>query len=258
MEFIMSDSRMMLARNYDSEIGRFLSVDPFVSKYPSLSPYAYVANNPLQFIDPTGMYIVDSNGNRVDVTTTQDENGNYVNNYSFAEGTEQSVIDDFNSNGGVILGSMTITEEGRIQMGSLIDAEYSICLILSDETKIEKLENGKTKIRYGITKMNLVEQADGSFTTDHAQITIYKGTAKTIAGQPNQLSGNTGLRQQSGVLGIIGQTGVHESVHATNPRNMTQVGKNALYNAGHNVESVPDAAGLRYTLQFLKLMNEKK
>jgi hypothetical protein len=36
---------------------RFLSIDPYASKYPSLSPYAYVANNPLIFIDPDGKEI---------------------------------------------------------------------------------------------------------------------------------------------------------------------------------------------------------
>lgn len=43
------------ARYYESAIGRFTSVDPLAEKYYSISPYAYVANNPLKFIDPTGM-----------------------------------------------------------------------------------------------------------------------------------------------------------------------------------------------------------
>jgi RHS repeat-associated protein len=38
----------MLARNYDSELGRFYSVDPLYYKYHSTSPYAYVLNNPLR------------------------------------------------------------------------------------------------------------------------------------------------------------------------------------------------------------------
>jgi RHS repeat-associated protein len=43
------------ARYYDARIGRFLSVDHHLSSYPSLSPYCYVGNNPIGFVDPTGM-----------------------------------------------------------------------------------------------------------------------------------------------------------------------------------------------------------
>jgi RHS repeat-associated protein len=32
---------------FDSDLGRFLSVDPLAEKYASISPYAYVANNPI-------------------------------------------------------------------------------------------------------------------------------------------------------------------------------------------------------------------
>ena len=43
------------ARYYDSDLsGLFLSVDPMADKYPSLSPYAYCAWNPIRLIDPTG------------------------------------------------------------------------------------------------------------------------------------------------------------------------------------------------------------
>jgi RHS repeat-associated protein len=45
------------ARFYDSEVVRFLSLDPLAHSYPSLSPYNYVGGNPLMFIDPTGAQI---------------------------------------------------------------------------------------------------------------------------------------------------------------------------------------------------------
>jgi RHS repeat-associated protein len=41
------------ARYYDPEIGRFYSIDPLWN--PAESPYAYCYNNPVNFIDPTGM-----------------------------------------------------------------------------------------------------------------------------------------------------------------------------------------------------------
>ncbi len=45
------------ARYYDGALGRFTTVDPLAEKYYSWSPYAYCANNPIKFIDPTGMVI---------------------------------------------------------------------------------------------------------------------------------------------------------------------------------------------------------
>ena len=46
------------ARYYDSDLsGLFLSVDPMADKYPSISPYAYCAWNPVRLIDPDGRII---------------------------------------------------------------------------------------------------------------------------------------------------------------------------------------------------------
>ncbi len=42
------------ARYYDSDLSSWLSVDPLASKYPSLSPYNYCANNPVILVDPDG------------------------------------------------------------------------------------------------------------------------------------------------------------------------------------------------------------
>lgn len=47
------------ARYYDPLISRFLAFDPWqgnLSDPQSLNKYAYVLNNPIKFIDPTGMY----------------------------------------------------------------------------------------------------------------------------------------------------------------------------------------------------------
>ena len=38
-------------------ISRWLSLDPLASKYPSISPYVFVANNPILYVDPDGKQI---------------------------------------------------------------------------------------------------------------------------------------------------------------------------------------------------------
>ena len=45
-------------RMQDPRLGRFFIVDPHASSYPNISPYAYVANNPLIYIDPDGRDII--------------------------------------------------------------------------------------------------------------------------------------------------------------------------------------------------------
>ena len=49
------------ARYYDSWLSIFNSTDPMWYKYPHLSPYAYCANNPLMYVDPSGM-VIDTTG----------------------------------------------------------------------------------------------------------------------------------------------------------------------------------------------------
>jgi len=45
------------ARMYDVQIGRWQCLDPLSEKYQGFSPYTFVYNNPLLFIDPNGMEI---------------------------------------------------------------------------------------------------------------------------------------------------------------------------------------------------------
>ena len=62
------------ARYYEPAVGRFSTVDPLAEMYYSISPYAYCGNNPIKFIDPTGMsYTYNWNNGQY-----QDADGNEV------------------------------------------------------------------------------------------------------------------------------------------------------------------------------------
>lgn len=49
-----------------NQLYRWLSVDPLTADYPSLSPYVFVANNPINAIDPDGRKILFVNGHYQD------------------------------------------------------------------------------------------------------------------------------------------------------------------------------------------------
>ena len=51
------------ARLYSPSDLRWGTMDPLCEKYYSLSPYAYCANNPMRFVDPSGMWEWDATGN---------------------------------------------------------------------------------------------------------------------------------------------------------------------------------------------------
>ena len=58
---------------YMSDIGRWGVVDPLAEKYPDTSPFTYVANNPIKYTDPTGMWINIKDGDN----TYRYNNGKY-------------------------------------------------------------------------------------------------------------------------------------------------------------------------------------
>ncbi len=73
----------MNARTYDPVVGRFMQVDPMLE---FSSPYTYVGNNPLNLIDPTGMFSThtDKDGN---VVAVYDDGDNSV--YSHDQTSEE-------------------------------------------------------------------------------------------------------------------------------------------------------------------------
>jgi RHS repeat-associated protein len=74
------------ARMLETEISRWFVIDPLAEKYYSVSPYVYCLNNPLKYVDPTGMYFDDYFTNResfryeyhYNASPAFDRNGNFL------------------------------------------------------------------------------------------------------------------------------------------------------------------------------------
>lgn len=65
----------MNGRVYDYNLGRFLSVDPFIQNpgnSQSMNPYSYIMNNPLSGIDPSGYSAEEEVDDKVTVELTKD------------------------------------------------------------------------------------------------------------------------------------------------------------------------------------------
>jgi len=98
------------ARYYDPRTSLFLSTDPMQEMYPGISTYAYCNNNPIKYIDPTGMnwYAKDGDMEKGDVKWFDNKNGegNRPQDYSFDEdGSMYKFYSAGAKEGGEVVGS---------------------------------------------------------------------------------------------------------------------------------------------------------
>lgn len=68
------------ARFYDPEIGRFTTQDPMTALHTNYTPYHYVFNNPIAYLDPVGLDSIPANNN-------QSNNNSQSSNTSSSSGT---------------------------------------------------------------------------------------------------------------------------------------------------------------------------
>lgn len=109
-----------VARYIDHELMTiWLSVDPKADKYPSISPYAYCAWNPVKFVDPDGMDIW------IGLIL-----------YSANMSSEDEDYDDFSKMAINALNEIYQTAEGKLMLDDLISKDIYVSVSYGYETEI--------------------------------------------------------------------------------------------------------------------------
>jgi uncharacterized protein RhaS with RHS repeats len=100
-----------VARGYEPNFGRFMSIDPLCEKYYWISPYAYCLNNPVLYIDPDGLsthlnrigYVVQTNDDGDDGVYWHDDLSNWDSESTLENhGSGINYIGHFDDSGGTI------------------------------------------------------------------------------------------------------------------------------------------------------------
>ncbi len=215
------DSVISVIPYTDQDLLRWVTVDPKAEKYPQLSPYNYVNNNPLNNIDPNGAEIVGTDGKAV--TYSVAKNGNVV--------WSKNASADVRTYGNALI---SVGSKGSLDR--VINNDIKTHIVISSGS----MDNGNS-VTFGETiqgnnnaadNYGRVVNADGTFGIKEATITIYTGSIDE-ATKPGSGLKLEGLTQQQ----AIGAVATHEDVHASDKK---EINKDLKYELNHNNQPRPD------------------
>ena len=217
------------ARMYDGRLGRWWSVDFLQAEYPSQSPFAFALNTPITLRDEGGDIVVDSKGNPVTIRVSINESGLYTATFSFVDGSDQAVIDDFEANGGYIIRSMIQVPSGQEMVTGAMLSRDKI------HYNLDPGSSGKrTSLKYGTTKLRqhivFDELGQPIGAESIIQVFVFLGDielssklglegfqANSMKIEEDWRASKLSLEQK------VGTVAIHETFHATNEYDVNEL-----------------------------------
>ncbi len=162
------------ARNYEASIGRWMNIDPLASKYYKISPYVYVASNPVMFIDPNGKeIIIPYVGNKNSSKNVRNKVEIYQNLQKLTNDKIKLVETRKGYRVLIVKGETTNSDKNLIEgtklVSELIKSKKKISIKTGKENRIDKSKNGNSNITFDPnneadgTKGNAIQNEDGSY-----------------------------------------------------------------------------------------------
>ncbi|VVV02552.1 RHS repeat-associated core domain-containing protein [Mesonia oceanica] len=125
------------ASYYDPKWSIWLSVDPMAEKYPGWSPYNYTLQNPIKYIDPTGMVVEGAewkpklcdDGSTTYIKEDNDNESTLRKQYELTSKEAKSLYSKMDSNGeisGNSVKEVTGNEDGILKLKDFSDTQHNL------------------------------------------------------------------------------------------------------------------------------------
>jgi RHS repeat-associated protein len=148
------------ARYYNPMIGRFMSVDPLAEQFPSWSAYAYVMNNPIGLVDPTGLSAEDPKAMTRAVLNGALSLGAMVTGYAAAITGGALTVPTGGVTATVALGGLAVGSLGSAGLALAI-ADYNIALNTPDGMTADSFGNLASTVAKGLGLAESSQEAIG-------------------------------------------------------------------------------------------------
>ncbi|MCE2504171.1 MAG: RHS repeat-associated core domain-containing protein [Chlorobi bacterium] len=180
------------ARGYDPRSGRWWSVDPLFKKYPSISSYTYVANNPIFYVDPDGRKIkvhrekAEDGKEMVIITVTAKLINESSKKYTAKEleGYKDRLVaafaESYTGEGEIVNFKGVLNLEVATDDNPLTKTDHAIRIV--DQGKIPGVEGRNAVTGKAPLRQNVEYLSDHILDREEATEGKFKGTGKTTEG----------------------------------------------------------------------------